>query len=132
MLGHVPRKVGRDSLVVALRSMGYRTKGETFEVLGYRELRGRRRFHAKVETFGGDMVPKEATIDLHLDRMDGDLMGRHGYETDGPEIQDEMDRILRVILTASTTDAKHVTCPECGKSMFTDHFASHLKIEHRR
>ena len=75
MLGEVPRKVRRDSLVVALRSLGYRTKGETFEVHGYRELRGRRRFHAKVETFGRDEVPKSATIDLHIDRTNADALG---------------------------------------------------------
>ena len=132
MLGHVPRKVRRESLVVALRSMGYRTKGETFEVHGYRELRGRRRFHAKFETFGEETVPKAAEIDLHIDRLDGDLLGRHGYEVEGPVIQDEMDRIVRTIDTASRTGTARTTCPECGKELFSDHLQNHLKIEHSR
>ncbi len=130
MLGHVPRKVRRDSLLIALRSIGYRTKGETFEVHGYRELRGQRRFHAKVETFGEDMVPKAATIDLHIDRMDGDALGRHRYVVDGPVIQDEMDRIMRAIEAASRTGTTRTTCPECGKELFSDHLENHLKIEH--
>jgi len=132
MLGHVPRKVRRQSLETALRSMGYRTRGETFEVHGYRELRGQRRFHAKVETFGEDMVPKAAQIDLHIDRMNGDALGRHGYEVEGEVIQDEMDRIVQTILVARATDANWTTCPHCGKELFADHLENHLKIEHRR
>ena len=130
MLGHVPRKVGRQSLEVAFRSMGYRTKGEPFELHGYRELRGRRRFHAKVETFGGDMVPKAASIDLHIDRMNGDALGRHGYEVEGPVIQEEMDRIVRTFEAASRSGTARTTCPECGKELFSDHLQTHLKIEH--
>ena len=130
MLGQVPRKVRRDSIVVALRSMGYRTKGETFEVQGYRAIHGRRRFHAKVETFGAEVVPKSAEIDLHIDRMTGEPLGRHGYEVDGPVIQDEMDRILRTIETASRDGTTRTTCPECAKPLFSDHLESHLKIEH--
>lgn len=132
MLGYVPRKVRRQSLVVALRSMGYRTKGETFEVQGYRPLRGRQRFHAKVETFGGDVVPKEATIDLHIDRMNGDILGRHGCDVEGPVIQDEMDRIVRTIDEASRNGTTRTTCPECGKALFADHLENHLRIEHPR
>ena len=130
MLGQVPRKVPRDSLVVALRSLGYRTKGETFEVHGYRELRGRRRFHAKVETFGRDEVPKSATIDLHIDRTNADALGRHGYEVEGAVIEDEMDRIVRTIEAASRTGTTRTTCAECGKELFSDHLENHLKIEH--
>jgi len=130
MLGHVPRKVGRQSLEVAFRSMGYRTKGELFELHGYRELRGRRRFHAKVETFGGDMVPKAASIDLHIDRMNGDALGRHGYEVEGPVIQEEMDRIVRTFEAASRSGTARTTCPECGKELFSDHLQNHMKIEH--
>ena len=132
MLGHVPRKVRRHSLETALRSMGYRTRGETFEVHGYRELRGQRRFHAKVETFGEDMVPKAAQIDLHIDTMNGDALGRHGYEVEGEVIQDEMDRIVQTILEARSTDTNRTTCPHCGKELFADHLENHLKIEHRR
>jgi hypothetical protein len=132
MLGHVPRKVRRHSLETALRSMGYRTRGETFEVHGYRELRGQRRFHAKVETFGEDMVPKAAQIDLHIDKMNGDALGRHGYEVEGEVIQDEMDRIVQTILEARSTDTNRTTCPHCGKELFADHLENHLKIEHRR
>jgi hypothetical protein len=132
MLGEVPRKVRRDSLVVALRSIGYRTKGETFEVHGYRELRGHRRFHAKVETFGRDVVPKAASIDLHIDRMGVDVLGRHGYEVDGPVIEEEMDRILRTFEAASRTGTTRTTCPDCGKELFSDHLENHLKIEHPR
>jgi len=131
-LGHVPRKVRRDSLVVALRSIGYRTKGETFEVHGYRTLRGRRRFHAKVETFGADMVPKAATIDLHIDRLDADVLGRHGYEVDGEVIQEEMDRLVRTIDAASREGTTRTTCPECGKGLFSVHLENHMKIEHAR
>lgn len=132
MFGNVPRKVRRDSLLIALRSMGYRTKGETFEVHGYREIRGIRRFHAKVETFGEDVVPKAATIDLHIDRMDGDPFGRHGYEVDGPVIEEEMDRIVRTIDSASRTGTTRTTCPECRKELFSDHLENHMVIEHRR
>ena len=132
MLGHVPRKVRRESLLIALRSIGYHTKGETFEVQGYRTLRGRRRFHAKVETFGGDVVPKAATIDLHIDRLDADLLGRHGYEVEGPVIQDEMDRLVRTIETASREGTTRTTCPECGKELFSVHLENHLRIEHRQ
>src|SRR2546427_9436150 len=130
MLGQVPRKVRRQSLDVALRSMGYRTKGEPFELHGYLQLRGRRRFHAKVETFGAEMVPKAATIDLHIDRMNDDALGRHGYEVEGPVIQDEMDRITRTLEAASRTGTARTTCPECGKALFSDHLENHLKIEH--
>ncbi len=129
MLGHVPRKVGRQSLEVALRSVGYRTKGEPFELNGYRELQGRRRFHAKVNTFGGETVPKDAQIDLHIDRMNGDVLGRHGYEVEGTVIQDEMDRIVRSI-DAASRGTNRTTCPECGKELFSDHLQSHMKIEH--
>jgi hypothetical protein len=132
MLGQVPRKVRRDSIVVALRSMGYRTKGETFEVQGYRELRGRRRFHAKFETFGEEVVPKRAAIDLHIDRMNEDVLGRHGYEVEGPVIQDEMDRIVRTIDAASRHGTARTTCPHCGKGLFADHLETHLRIEHPR
>ena len=130
MLGQVPRKVRRDSLLVALRSMGYHTKGETFEVHGYRELRGRRRFHAKVETFGSEVVPKAAQIDLHIDRMDRDVLGHHGYEVEGPVIEDEMDRIVRTFESASRDGTARTTCPECGREMFSVHLENHLKIEH--
>lgn len=132
MLGQVPRKVRRNSLEVALRSIGYRTRGETFEVHGYRELRGQRRFHTKVQTYGADVVPKEAKIDLHIDRMNGDVLGRHGYEIEGPVIQDELDRIVRSILTASTAGTARTTCHACGKELFSDHLDNHLKIEHPR
>ena len=130
MLGRVPRKVRRASLEVAFRSMGYRTKGEPFEVHGYREIRGHRRFHAKVDTFGADVVPKDAPVDLHIDRMNGDEFGRHGYEVDGLVIQDEMDRILRTFDAASREGTSRTTCPECGKQMFSDHLKSHMKIDH--
>lgn len=130
MLGRVPRKVRRESLETALRSVGYRTRLETFEVHGYRELHGRRRFHAKVETFGQDMVPKAAAIDLHIDRLDGDALGRHGYQVDSLAIQDEMDRIVRMIEVASHGGAGRTTCPECGKELFTDHLENHMKIAH--
>jgi len=132
MLGQVPRKVRRDSLVVALRSLGYRTKGETFEVQGYRELRGRRRFHAKVETFGRDDVPRAATIDLHIDRTNADALGRHAYEVEGPVIEDEMERIVHTIEAASRSGTSRTTCPACGKELFSDHLEYHLKIEHPR
>ena len=132
MLGQVPRKVRRDSLEVALRSLGYRTKGETFEVHGYRQLRGPRRFHAKVETFARDEVPKAARIDLHIDRTNADALGRHGYEVDGPAIEEEMDRIVRTIEAASRRGTTRTTCPECGKELFSDHLENHLKIEHPR
>lgn len=122
--------MGRQSLEVAFRSMGYRTKGETFELHGYRELRGRRRFHAKVETFGGDMVPKAASIDLHIDRMNEDPLGRHGYEVEGTVIQEEMDRIVRTFEAASRSGTVRTTCPECGKELFSDHLQNHLRIEH--
>ena len=130
MLGRVPRKVGRDSVLVALRSMGYRTKGETFEVHGYRELQGRRRFHARVETFGAEMVPKEATIDLHIDRLNTDILGRHDCEIEGPAIQDEMDRIVRTFEAASREGTTRTTCPECGKGLFSVHLENHLRIAH--
>ncbi len=132
MLGQVPRKVRRDSLLVALRSMGYRTKGETFELHGYREIRGRRRFHAKVETYGADTVPKAAKIDLHIDRLDKDVLGRHGYEVDGPVIQDELDRLVRTFETASREGTSRTTCPACGKALFSVHLESHIRIEHAR
>ena len=122
--------MGRQSLEVAFRSMGYRTKGETFELHGYRQLRGRRRFHAKVETFGGVVVPKAATIDLHIDRMSDDLLGRHGYEVEGQVIQDEMDRIMRTFDAASRNGTARTACPECGKELFSDHLRNHLMIEH--
>ncbi len=130
MLGRVPRKVRRESLETALRSVGYRTRRETFEVHGYRELHGQRRFHAKVETFGQDMVPKAAAIDLHIDRLDGDALGRHGYQVDSPAIQDELDRIVRMIEVASHSGARRTTCPDCGKELFTDHLENHMKIAH--
>lgn len=129
-MGHVPRKVPRDSLEVALQSIGYRTRRETFEVHGYRAIRGRRRFHAKVETFGSNVVPKAAKIDLHIDRMDGDALGRHGYEVGGLDIEEEMDRIVRTIETASRKGTRRTTCPECGKELFSDHLEGHLKVEH--
>lgn len=132
MLGHVPRKVRRLSLETALRSMGYRTRRETFEVHGYRELRGQRRFHAKVETYGEDVVPKAASIDLHIDNLNGDALGRHGYEIEGQVIQDELDRIVDTILAAPAADTNRTTCPYCGKELFADHLENHLKIEHRR
>lgn len=130
MLGRVPRKVPRDSLEVALQSIGYRTRQETFEIHGYRKIRGRRRFHAKVETFGGRIVPKAASIDLHIDRMDGDALGRHGYEVEGTVIEEELDRIVRTIEAASRTGTLRTTCPECGKELFSDHLEVHLKVEH--
>jgi hypothetical protein len=132
MLGLVPRKVQRQSLETALHSMGYRTRRETFEVHGYRELRGQRRFHAKVETFGEDMVPKAAQIDLHIDQLNGDALGRHGYQVDGEVIQDELDRILQMILATPATGTNRTTCPDCGKELFADHLENHLKIEHPR
>ena len=132
MLGFVPLKVRRQSLETALRSMGYRTRRETFEVHGYRELRGQRRFHAKVETHGEDVVPKAAQIDLHIDKLNGDALGRHGYKVDGEDIQDEMDRLVEMIVTASATATNRTTCPYCGKELFVDHLENHLKIEHRQ
>jgi hypothetical protein len=132
MLGQVPRKVRRQSLETALRSIGYQTRRETFEVHGYRELRGQRRFHAKVETHGEDVVPRAAKIDLHIDKLNGDLLGHHGYEVDGVVIQDELDRIVETILTTRATDANRTSCPHCGKELFSDHLENHLKIEHRR
>lgn len=132
MLGQVPRKVHRESLEIALRSIGYRTKGETFELHGYRILRGRRRFHAKVETYGRDVVPKAAPIDLHIDWMSADALGRHGYEVEGPAIEEEMDRIVRTIRTVSREGSIRARCPTCGKELFTNHVENHMKIEHRR
>lgn len=129
-MGRVPRKVRRHALETALRSMGYRTRRETFEVHGYRDLRGQRRFHAKVETYGEDVVPKAARIDLHIDKLNGDILGRHGYEVEGEVIQDELDRIVDMILTTRATDTNRTTCPQCGKELFTDHLENHLKIEH--
>ena len=120
----------RQSLEVAFRSMGYRTKGEPFELHGYRELRGRRRFHAKIETFGAEVVPKAATIDLHIDRLNSDPLGRHGYEVDGTAIQDELDRIMRTFDAASRSGTARTSCPECGKELFSDHLENHMKIEH--
>jgi len=130
MLGQVPRKVRRQSVEVAFRSMGYRTKGETFELHGYRELRGRRRFHAKVETFGAEVVPRAARIDLHIDRMNDDALGHHGYEVESPVIQDEMDRITRTLDAASRTGTARTRCPDCGKELFSDHLQNHMMIEH--
>ena len=117
-------------MMTALRSIGYRTKGETFEVHGYRILRARRRFHAKVETFGEAVVPKAAQIDLHIDRTDADALGRHGCEVESLAIEEEMDRILRTIEAASRSGTKRTSCPECGKALFSDHLESHLKIAH--
>src|SRR2546428_8569224 len=111
MLGHVPRKVGRQSLEVAFRSMGYRTKGETFELHGYRQLRGHRRFHAKGATVGADLVPKAAAIDLHIDRMSDDLLGRHRDEVGGQGIPDEMDPVMRTLHAASPDGTARNACP---------------------
>lgn len=132
MMGQVPRKVPRQSLETALRSIGYRTRRETFELHGYRELRGQRRFHAKVETHGEDTVPKAAWIDLHIDRLNGDALGRHGYEVEGEVIQAELELIVETILATSANDTKRTTCSECGKELFADHLENHLIIEHRR
>lgn len=132
MLGRVPRRVARRSVETALRSIGYRTRGEPFELHGYRKLRGERRFHAKVETFGREIVPKAATIDLHIDRMNSDEMGRHGYQVEGTAIEEELDRILQTLSTASQDHPSRTNCPECGKELFTDHLANHEKIEHGR
>lgn len=131
MMGRVPRKVHRQSLETALRSIGYRTRRETFELHGYRDLRGQRRFHAKVETHGEDLVPKAAWIDLHIDKLNGDALGHHGYEVDGEVIQDELDRIVKTILASPTGETNRTACPECGKELFADHLENHLKIEHR-
>jgi len=132
MIGQVPRKVPRHSLETALRTIGYRTRWETFELHGYRELRGQRRFHAKVETHGEDMVPKTASIDLHIDKLSGDALGRHGYEVDGEVIQDELDLIVETILASPETETNRTACPECGKELFADHLENHLKIDHRQ
>src|SRR2546426_12067864 len=120
MMGHVPRKVRFQTLETALRSIGYRTRRETFELHGYRDLRGQRRFHAKVETHGADMVPKAAWIDLHIDTFNGDALGRHGYEVEGEFIQNELDLIVGTILASPGTNANRTACPDCGRELFED------------
>jgi len=126
--GQVPKRVTASALASVLQSLGYSVRQGAFEISGRRGS-GKRRFHVTVDTYGQPEVPREAAVDLHID-LDADIKKYHRSVPEGPEIAEEMDRLLAAVSRGGDGGMVWGSCPECGKSFAAEALASHMKVIH--
>ncbi|MCI4371613.1 MAG: hypothetical protein L3J78_03090, partial [Thermoplasmata archaeon] len=113
-------------------TLGYAPKRETFDLVAFRGLYNRKRFHMRLETHGLDRVPKGSEIDLHVDFM-GDTKGFHGSEAESEEIAFAMAQLLAALNAEDPERTRpRVRCPECGKEFGQEAFRAHRKVVHGR
>lgn len=129
MLGEFPKRIGIAEAEVLLRSLGYRTAREPFELVAFKRIDKAERFHVKLETFGQDAIPRGAKIDVHVDRMP-EIKKYHTSVAHDPRIEAELMRILSLSKERSWSPSSKVACPMCGRAVVARFLANHLKMHH--
>src|SRR3989454_12568790 len=69
MKASLPRRMTLPAIEAAVLILGYRVKGEPFDVVAFRGLYNGKRFHMRLETHELERVPKGSEIYLHGDFM---------------------------------------------------------------
>ena len=132
LFGAVPKRILLANLEIVVASLGYKVSREPFQLVGFKLIAKKQRLHLKIETFGGNVVPKDAAMDLHIDTITNP-MKFHGSVAYDERIAEELEAIEEAINTAEWRvrgGDSIATCPSCGKEMAGRFLNSHIKVNH--